>query len=156
MPDARPLVLLDIDGVLSPMSVTCPPTHEEIILDGDDLRLCDEHGRWLRSLQARCELAWAASMMHDANHVVSPRFGLGDLAVVELTGSSAPTWKLPDIQVFAGDRPVAWLDDEIGDDARAWAADRLAPTLLICCSATRGLSCHDQNTLESWLSQQGC
>jgi hypothetical protein len=41
------------------------------------------------------------------------------------------TWKLPAVEAFVGDRPVAWLDDDPGEGADDWAVGRMAPTTLI-------------------------
>jgi hypothetical protein len=35
-----------------------------------------------------------------------------------------PTEKAPAIEAYIGDRPAAWLDDLIGDEARQWAEQR--------------------------------
>lgn len=48
---------------------------------------------------------------------------------------------------FAGERALAWVDDELGHDAHAWATAREAPTLLIDVRADRGLSAQDVDEL---------
>ena len=40
-------------------------------------------------------------------------------------------WKLDAIDEYAGDRPAAWIDDNIDEACREWADSRAAPTLLV-------------------------
>ena len=41
------------------------------------------------------------------------------------------TWKLPAVQEFAGNRALAWLDDEPGAGVDEWASTRREPTRLV-------------------------
>ena len=50
------------------------------------------------------------------------------------------TPKLPAVARFVGDRPLAWVDDELFEDAFIWAAERTAITLLVRTSGSAGLS----------------
>lgn len=74
--------------------------------------------------------------------LVASRIGLrGELPVIEFARRRAvETWKLRDVERFVGDRPFAWVDDEIGADAFAWAERREAPTLLLRVQALIGLT----------------
>jgi hypothetical protein len=66
-----------------------------------------------------------------------------------------PAEKVPAIATFVGDRPVAWLDDVITRQARAWARVRKAPTLLVEVDHRRGLErCHVDRLL-AWRSESG-
>ena len=40
-------------------------------------------------------------------------------------------WKLEALDEYAGDRPLAWIDDSLDESCHAWAAARPAPTLLV-------------------------
>ena len=88
-------------------------------------------------------LVWATSWEHAANRALAPVLGLPELPVVSFAGSSAPpgrTWKLPSVKRFIGDRPMAWVDDDLGRDAHAWAQKRTQPTLLLDINPSWGLA----------------
>ena len=40
-------------------------------------------------------------------------------------------WKVDAIDEYAGDRPAAWIDDNIDETCAAWAEGRTAPTLIV-------------------------
>jgi hypothetical protein len=46
---------------------------------------------------------------------------------------------LPAVRRFAGDRALAWVDDEFRRDAHAWAEARAHPTLLLDVNPAWGL-----------------
>ncbi|MHB8325469.1 MAG: hypothetical protein ACYDHB_13805, partial [Candidatus Dormibacteria bacterium] len=52
-----------------------------------------------------------------------------------------------------GNPPAAILDDEADSSARAWAAARPVPTLIV--GPKRGLACRHVRTLESWADGLG-
>jgi hypothetical protein len=137
MPSIRPLLLLDVDGVLNPIgrlpSDGVPDGFHEHRIAGLRVLLNPSHGVWIRELATRYEVAWATSWEHDANDLIAPLLGVPvDLPVVTFEASDAG-WmvKLPAIAAFAADRPTAWVDDQISDADRAWADARQAPTLFV-------------------------
>ena len=54
------------------------------------------------------------------------------------------------IRDYVGDKPFAYVDDDIGADALDWAAARRAPTLLLAIRGDRGLLSADVDELESF------
>ncbi len=54
--------------------------------------------------------------------------------------SQDETWKLNDVRHFVGDRPFAWIDDDLWSDALDWAEERSSPTLLVRVAPHRGLT----------------
>ncbi len=56
------------------------------------------------------------------------------------TASLQAHWKLDAIAAYAGERPLAWIDDVFDASCHAWAAARGVPTLLVSTAATRGLT----------------
>ena len=138
----RPYLLLDVDGVLNPLTMTPPSGFERHELQDHEVWLSRRHGEWLNELARWFDLVWATTWEHDAPRLIAPRIGLrGEWAVIEFRrGRATETWKLRDIEAFVGDRPFAWIDDEIGPDAHAWAERRQAPTLLIDVNAPIGLT----------------
>lgn len=101
------------------------------------------------------ELAWCTTWEHDANTMIGPRIGLPQLPVVEF-GFTATKWKFGAVLDFAGDRPVAWLDDDFAefpyfrDEFLAARGDR--PTLLHHVSPRVGIKSEDLDAVAHWLS----
>ena len=60
------------------------------------------------------------------------------------------TRKLAAVQDFVGSRAVAWIDDELYEDAEAWAAQRPVPTLLRRTRGSVGLTLADVQALEEF------
>jgi len=56
-------------------------------------------------------------------------------------------WKLASVERFVGDRPAAWIDDELHGDAYAWAALRTVPTKLLSPDPRGGILGRDVRAL---------
>jgi hypothetical protein len=140
---ARPLLFLDIDGVLNPFP-GCPEgytEHDFFPEDDEPVRLASVHRDWLDELRAMFDLVWASGWGEDANRVLSPHFGLPELPQIDLPPVPfEPHQKVPGVAAFAGDRPAAWVDDMLTPEARAWAERRTAPTLLVSVDSSAGLT----------------
>ncbi|MEU6850291.1 HAD domain-containing protein [Actinacidiphila alni] len=121
---ARPLLFLDVDGVLNPVLPSPDFAAHDIL--ASTVLLSARHGAWLRELADVYDLVWATTWEHEANRHISPRLGLPQLPVVEIAGYlplpgdpvlreterySARKWA-PILRHAAG-RPFAWTDDMI-------------------------------------------
>lgn len=73
-----------------------------------------------------------------------PALALGDLP-------RDGTRKLAAVRAAVGDRPLVWIDDELYDDALAWADARPAPTLLVRTRAGVGLTVQEVDRVVAWL-----
>ncbi|HEU5100341.1 MAG TPA: HAD domain-containing protein [Roseiflexaceae bacterium] len=138
----KPLLLLDVDGVLIPYAAPEQPAgFQQHVLQGEQVWLAPHHGAWLRPLCDRFQLVWATGWEHEANRLIAPILGLPELPVIEF---ERDVWgrfsKLPTLARFAAGRPLVWIDDELTDAARAWAAGRAAPTLLLDADPATGLT----------------
>ena len=75
-------------------------------------------------------LVWATSLEEDANRISAPALFIPALPFIRFdTSGKRPSnsYKRNAVKKFAGDRPLAWLDDEVGDDMRAWAKKAAHP-----------------------------
>ena len=148
----QPLLLLDVDGVLSPFEGTAfemrrvnPEGFERVDLPEDFVEdfiwMSRANAARLRRLAEAFEVVWATGWGHRANAVIGPFHELDHLDVIELTFSGDVTWKLSSVSAYVGsERPCVWIDDDLGDDAERWAETRRGPTLLIRCEPHIGLT----------------
>jgi hypothetical protein len=154
----RPLLFLDVDGVLNPYPDT-PAGYAEYRFfpeDNEPVRLCADHAGWLRELGERLEIVWASGWGVAANELICPTLGLPRFPVVALpSGVFDQREKVPPVAAYAGERAVAWLDDIVTDEARAWAAGRSAPTLLVEVPAREGLTRSLVDRVQTWATSLG-
>ena len=108
----------------------------------------------LAELAACYELAWVTAWEDNANLLLAPALGLPELPVVrfvhpgrDVSSRYARTWKLPSIERFAADQPLAWIDDDLHGDAYAWAAMRRIPTKLLSTNPSIGIIDRDVRAL---------
>ncbi|MEV4574347.1 HAD domain-containing protein [Nonomuraea jabiensis] len=117
----RPLILLDVDGVLNPwhrqgpdwLSVTavCDGVAYPVVLN-------PEHGPLLLQLahETGAELVWATTWAEHANREIGPLVGLPELPVIPVnTGTKAPHVhpKTPPVAAYVNRRPFVWFDDDL-------------------------------------------
>jgi len=62
-------------------------------------------------------------------------------------------WKVDAIDEFAGDRPAAWVDDNLDETCVSWAEGRSAPTLLVETSPSEGLTDEHVAQLVRWADE---
>jgi hypothetical protein len=160
MTTERPVLLIDVDGVLNVYGVDdCPEGYAEFELFPDDdepARLCVLHGEWLRELGEQFDLAWASGWGFDAHRVLGPILGLEEFPYVPMPAIPfPPAEKVPAIAAFLGERQAAWLDDVVTPEARAWARERSAPTLLVDVDHRNGLERRHVDELMAWRAQLG-
>ncbi|MFC7717474.1 HAD domain-containing protein [Nonomuraea recticatena] len=86
----KPLLLVDVDGVLNPFSRASPDFRRYECTIGPDsytVHLNLRHGARLMELALKTgsELVWATTWEHNANEWIAPRLGLPELPVVPMT-----------------------------------------------------------------------
>jgi hypothetical protein len=163
VPWQRPLLLVDVDGVLSlfGFDAAAPPPGRPALIDGLPHWLSFEAARALRRAAPAFDVAWCTGWEERAEehlpHLLDlPRgwphvpLGRGTRPGVSLAGH----WKLDAIDAFAGrDRPVAWVDDAHDDACMRWVATRPGPSLLLTTDPAVGFKTSDADTLISWAAR---
>ncbi len=152
--DPRPLLLVDVDGVLNPwQAIACPDGFREYsFFPGERVLLSEGHGELLRSLSSSFELVWATAWEHKANRLICPVIALPELPVIEFP-RIWPDYlfrKLPAVIESVGDRPCAWIDDEHQPDHYIWARERRVPTLMVDIDPAEGLTARVAEQLADW------
>lgn len=145
MTNTCPLILLDVDGPLSPHDASPIPVgfvEHQVESPGYGPRtvwLNVEHGPALLALaeETGAELAWCSMWQYNASAVIGSRIGLPVMPFVLFDGCSrfVEAWKYPRVSEFAAGRPVVWFDDEFARPEflaahEAFASARVEPTLL--------------------------
>jgi hypothetical protein len=159
----RPLLLVDVDGVISlfGFDLARPPAGRFLTVDGIAHFLSATAGEHLRRLSAAYEPAWCTGWEEKANEYLPHALGLpAPLPVVSLAGAVPALsghWKLDAIDCYAGpDRPVAWIDDAHDQRCDSWAAARRAPTLLVSTDPATGLTEQHVDELLAWARRGAC
>jgi hypothetical protein len=171
-PPTKPLLMVDIDGVLSLFGFPphTPPEGSLHFIDGIPHFLSATAARHLLALVSLFELVWCSGWEEKADEHLPHLLGLppglphlsferrsdaGDARDVGATGAAAGKsirghWKLDAIDVYAGARPLAWIDDCIDAACHTWAQARDAPTLLVQTSPELGLTELEAARLGAW------
>jgi hypothetical protein len=142
----KPLLLVDIDGVISIFGFDplMPPPGQFLSVEGIVHYLSGTAGEHLRDLGEIYELAWCSGWEEKANEHLPRALGLmGELPhlVFDRRPGTGSHWKLEAIDAFAGaERPLAWIDDAHNAATATWAETRPGPTLLVVTDPPVGLT----------------
>jgi hypothetical protein len=156
MKPAAPLLLIDVDGVISLFGFdqTEPPEGRFTFVDGLPHYLSERAADRLARLHPAFECVWCTGWEDRADehlpHLLGIPRGWPHLTFPE-EPLAAAHWKLSAIDAYAGrDRPLAWIDDAHDDTCHAWAARRSGPTLLVATDPAVGITDEHVETLLSW------
>ena len=172
----RPLLMVDIDGVLSlfgaptiagqrSLAAIAPDRADEqraragryCSIDGMPHFLSYDAAAHLLALGESFELVWASGWEEKANehlpHLLGMPAGLPFVRFprgAERDSGVDGHWKVDAIDRYAGDRALAWVDDAFNEACHAWADARPAPTLLVATEPERGLTAREAQLLAGW------
>jgi len=156
------VLFVDVDGVISLFGFAPDGDFPGAAHSVDGILHCiaTDCGERLRRLDEHFELVWATGWEEKANEYLPLILELPFKELPSLTFDGRAVfgsahWKLGAIDDYAGDRPAAWIDDNLDERCRAWAADRGAPTLLVQTEPSTGMSDEHVEQLLRWAKQHG-
>lgn len=159
---AKPLLLVDVDGVISLFGFdpAIRPAGSFHWVDGITHYLSATAGEHLLRLAGRFELVWCTGWEEKANEHLPRLLRLpGELPYLTFAtapGQGTAHWKLDAIDAFAGpQRPLAWIDDAHTDACDGWARQRPGPTLLVRTLPAIGLTEAHVEDLLVWAARHG-
>jgi hypothetical protein len=160
----KPLLAVDIDGVISLFGFdqSAEPHRTDPAQAPGEYHLIDGmlhcismlSGHRLNRLAQTYDLIWASGWEDRANDHLPGILGVPKLPYLRFDGRAefgTAHWKLEAIQEYAGDRPLAWVDDSLDGSCYEWAEQRQAPTLLVPTESSIGLTETHVGALEAWV-----
>jgi hypothetical protein len=151
----KPLLFIDIDGVVSLFGfgqTSIPARCSWHQVDGIVHLLSHDAAENLLALSELFDPVWCTGWKDRANDHLPHVLGLGPFPHLSF-GESPEHWKLAAVRAHAGTRPLAWIDDDLNDAVRGWAARRDsggAPTLLVETRPATGLTAELTAGLKDW------
>jgi HAD domain in Swiss Army Knife RNA repair proteins len=154
--DPRPLLLADVDGVVCPYGdeLADPAAAGLELATVGYMRvwLSRDIRQHLKRLTAPFQLVWCTAWEDRAAEFLAPFLGLPPLPVIHFDEPAEEDghWKWPGIEEFVGDRPFAWIDDELGRADLARAGRRSSPSMLVRIEGSHGLNERHVEQLEGF------
>ncbi len=156
----KPLLMVDIDGVISLFwtrrtgSTELAPAGSFHSIDGIPHFLSATAAAHLLELETLFDLVWASGWEEKAEehlpHLLGLPAELPFLRFERSPGKANAHWKLDAISAYAGERPLAWVDDAITPECERWALARATPTLLVRTDPEEGLTQREAARLKEW------
>src|ERR1044072_1467727 len=153
---SRPILAVDVDGVISLFGLDQPPPKAEAkfeLVDGMVHCISLVAGDRLRRLAEIYDLVWATGWADKANDYLPNLLGLAELPLLHFDGAArfgSAHWKLGPLDEYGKGRPLAWIDDSFDDSCYEWAQERPEPTLLGPTESHRGLEEVQVDALTAW------
>ncbi len=152
----KPLLAVDVDGVISLFGYeqsNDDAPGEFHLVDGMLHCISMPTGPRLNRLAETYDLVWATGWEDRANDYLPGILGVPELPFLTFDGEArfgTAHWKLAALEAYAGDRPLAWIDDSLDLSCSSWAEAREAPTLLVPTDPEIGLEDGHVAALEAW------
>jgi hypothetical protein len=153
---SRPILAVDVDGVISLFGYDDPPPAEEArfeLIDGMVHCISLVVGQRLLRLAEHFELVWATGWEDRANDYLPNLLGLPELPHLTFDGAArfgSAHWKLGPLDEYGKGRAMAWVDDNFDETCYEWARARPEPTLLVPTEAHLGLEEAQTEALTAW------
>ncbi len=157
--ESRPVLFVDVDGVISLFGFHSSDQIPGRFHSIDGILHCIGHeaAERLGRVADRYELVWATGWEEKANEYLVHILQMsGELPVLTFDGRAtfgSAHWKLEAIEEYARGRPAAWIDDNLDDECRQWAAQRPAPTLLVVTEREVGITDEHVEELLRWADE---
>ena len=153
---SRPILAVDVDGVISLFGFDQPPPPTEAryqLVDGMLHCISLRAGERLQRLSEHFELIWATGWEEKANFYLPIMLGIAELPHLSFDGAArfgSAHWKLGPLDEYGRGRAMAWLDDNFDESCYRWARERDEPTLLVPTEPAIGLQEVETEALIAW------
>ena len=133
----RPLLAVDVDGVISLFGFDEPPKRQAVhfeLIDGMVHCISLPAGERLLRLGDHYEMVWATGWEDRANDYLPNILGVPELPYLTFNGAArfgSAHWKLGPLEDYCQGRAMAWIDDNFDESCYEWAQRREWPTLLV-------------------------
>jgi hypothetical protein len=163
----RPVVLLDVDGVVNAVPWGDKKVHDgfndfcQTICAGFRITYSPKMGERLAALDA--DIVWLTTWEQDdmANAWIAPLFGWDPLPILHASDEwyRPGWWKSSILEKFIRNdpRPFVWLDDDLSSEERRggidWVKDVNVPYLLISPQTANGLQPEHLDRVEEFIDE---
>ncbi len=152
----RPILAVDVDGVISLFGFEQPPPGNLArfeLIDGVVHCISLAAGERLRRLGQLYDLVWATGWEDKANDYMPNVLGMPELPFLSFRDAArfgSAHWKLAPLEEYGRGRPLAWIDDSFDESCYEWAQRRPEPTLLVPTESGLGLEETHTESLITW------
>jgi hypothetical protein len=153
---SRPILAVDVDGVISLFGFDTPPPPGEAryqLVDGMLHCISLRAGKRLERLAEHFDLVWASGWEEKANFYLPAALGIAELPHLTFDGAArfgSAHWKLGPLDEYGRGRALAWVDDNFDESCYRWAREREEPTLLVPTDPAKGLQEVETEALIAW------
>jgi hypothetical protein len=157
----RPILAVDIDGVISLFGFDEPPASSVArfeLIDGVVHCISLPAGERLRRLGDHYDMVWATGWEEKANDYMPNVLGMPELPFLTFEGATrfgSAHWKLAPIERYGKGRALAWIDDSFDESCYEWVRKREEPTLLVPTESDLGLEEAQTEALIAWARSLG-
>jgi hypothetical protein len=152
----KPILAVDVDGVISIFGFDQPPPPDQArleLVDGVMHCISLSVGPRLQRLAESFDLVWATGWEEKANYYLPSTLGLPELPYLTFDGAArfgSAHWKLGPLDEYGRGRALAWVDDNLDNSCYEWAQRRVEPTLLVPTESHLGLQEAETEALLAW------
>lgn len=153
---SRPILAVDVDGVISLFGFEQPPDRSVArfeLIDGMMHCLSLAAAERLGRLGEVFEMVWATGWEAKANEYLPNIVGVPELPFLSFDGAArfgSAHWKLGPLEECGRGRALAWIDDNFDESCYEWARGREEPTLLVPTEPHLGLEEAQVDALTAW------